>query len=181
MTPAHAEHYGYSADVASSLISVVGVADFFSRIAIALAVDRGVASTRLMYTSSMFINAGALASVALVANYGLGYWPLAISCGISASCAGCFMSLMPLILADIAGVERLRASYAMVLCAMGLSNIAAPYGYGALRDVTGAWDTSYYVAASGSLAVGLLCALAIPTAKTIADRMDKARNYNGQG
>ena len=176
MTPAHAELNGISADAASTLISIIGCADMLSRLSVAVAVDRGVVSIRRVFDVSLLLNTAGMVGVSLTAS--LGYWPLAVSCCVSAACAGCFMSLTPLLLAEVAGVARLRSSYAFVLFAMGSMNLTVPYGYGVLRDVTGTWNTSYYVAAAGSAAVGLLCMFAMPASVVISDRKDAKINYS---
>ena len=176
MTPAHAELNGISADAASTLISVMGCADMISRLLVAVAIDRDVVSVRVVYNISLLLNTAGMVGVSLTAS--LGYWPLAVSCCVSATCAGCSLSLIPILLAEVAGVVRLRSSYAFVLFVMGSMNLIVPYGYGVLRDVTGTWNTSYYVAAAGSAAVGLLCVFAMPASVVISDRKDAKRNYS---
>ena len=170
MTPPQAELNGYSADTASLLVSVMGIADIVSRLTVGFA-TRYVSATRI-YHASMVVNAAALTFMAAFGDLHYAYMAAAVA--VSAACAGCYLCLLPVVLSHVLGIRRLRSSFALVMCFCGLTNLSVPYAYGMLRDLTGSWNASLYFCASMSGFVALLICL-LPVARRYSDRMDKRR------
>ena len=172
MTAPHAVEIGFTPTTASLVISSLGVSDIISRLMAGVLVNRGVVTSVHLYGWSLAVNGFTTAAVAWLGRMHLA--GLVFASNVSAACAGCYISLLPMVLADALGVRRVRSGFALVTMACGLFNLSVPYCFGALKDITGTWDASLYLCAAISCAIALMQG-ALPLARKYADRMDEDR------
>ena len=176
MTSSHAEDCGNTPTMASLAMSIMSVSDIFSRVLGGLVINSGRVKVTTLYVAVLAVNTAALSSVAAFGH--LNYATLVVSLTVSSACAGCAVSLMPVLLGNALGVHRVRSAYALVSFASGALNLTIPYAFGVLKDVTGTWNASFYMCASISGAVALLNLVSMGVARKWADSMDARRMLN---
>lgn len=163
--PDHAIKNGISPSNAAFLLSIIGIANTIARVLCGLISD-------MAWTNCLQINNYALI-IGGIATMVLPLWNtyilLAIySCIFGASIA-VFVSLRPILMIELIGLESLIKTFGLVTFFQGLSSfIGAPIA-GILFDITGNYTVSFYVAGACLSMAGVIC---IPL-KYIAKRRDK--------
>lgn len=123
------------------LISVTSVADLLGRIAFGFILDSNIAPKHTIY-AIMILSSGisvislsfAVSSMGLVVAmllYGLG--------------SGAWFLMVPLLLAEYLGVERIGSSYGLIRLFQAMSNLVGPIVGGGLSDYTGSFAASFIV------------------------------------
>lgn len=80
-----------------------------------------------------------LLSVAESSLYSLG-----TAVGTYGFCVGSWYLLMPVLLADVFGLERISSSYGLIRMFQGVGAISVPPLTGFLRDLTGSYEACFY-------------------------------------
>lgn len=144
---------GLSAYQAMLLVSVIGITNTVGRVVCGLV-------TSLPGANSLLINNIALticgistifSNVSSHAAYQYGY---ACVFGLSISC---FASLRSIVIVDLVGLEKLTNAFGLLLLFQGVAaTIGAPLA-GVFMDMTGNYDTSFYLSGGMILMSGLMC------------------------
>lgn len=72
------------------------------------------------------------------------FYSLATAAGVYGFCVGSWYLLMPVILADVFGTERISSSYGLIRMFQGVGAISVPPLTGFMRDQTGSYDICFY-------------------------------------
>lgn len=72
------------------------------------------------------------------------FYSLATAAGVYGFCVGSWYLLMPVILADVFGTERISSSYGLIRMFQGVGAISVPPLTGFMRDQTGSYDVCFY-------------------------------------
>jgi len=75
--------------------------------------------------------------------------------------------IIPLMTAEIFGIEILGRLLGVILTAGGIADAAAPWAVGRLRDVTGSYNSACF-ALVGVALLGALAVLALPNRRRVA-------------
>lgn len=124
----------------ATLLAVISVFDLLGRVAFGFIVDANVIPKFVAYAGLIFIAATSILLLPLFKDatslfivfslYGLG--------------VGGWFLMVPLLLADFFGVERIGASYGLARLFQSLSNLLGPIIAGVIRDHTGSFRDAYY-------------------------------------
>ncbi|GFS14482.1 monocarboxylate transporter [Elysia marginata] len=142
MLPIHAENIGEDRDSAALLLSFIGITDLFGRLFIGWFTDLKLFERRYALVACAFISGllnlsvPYLKSFETLTAYTLGY----------GFCAGSYITLIPVVLTDSLGPEKLPSSFGMVTMALASTLIPAPLVCGEIRDATGSWDYAFVFA-----------------------------------
>ena len=123
------------------LLSATSIADLVGRIAFGVLLDQNLAPKHIIYALMILICGFSVIGLALFPNptgltinmllYGLG--------------SGAWFLMVPLLLADYLGVERIGASYGLIRLFQAVSNLVGPIVGGVLSDQTGSFAASFIV------------------------------------
>lgn len=72
------------------------------------------------------------------------FYSLATAAAVYGFCVGSWYLLMPVLLADVFGTDRISSSYGLIRMFQGVGAISVPPLTGFLRDQTGSYDTCFY-------------------------------------
>ncbi|KAI0221209.1 hypothetical protein LSAT2_027402 [Lamellibrachia satsuma] len=159
MATPHAEQLGFSRAKAALLISMMGAADMFSRVATGVFADLNFVRKRHIFHASL-----ALSSVVFLVLPSLKTYPtIAIACVLFSVAGGGYISVLPTLLAEELGIERIHTTFGMSLLIVGCADLVVPAVMGKLRDITGTWDGSFY-ACGGLMAAVSFLNLLLPVA-----------------
>ncbi len=132
--PSYAHSLNLGLD-AATLLAVVSVFDLIGRVFFGLLVDTNFVPKFVMYASLIFIASvsiilmplfdDAISLFVVLSFYGLG--------------VGGWFLMVPVLLADFFGVEKIGASYGLARLFQSTSNLAGPILAGLIRDQTGSF------------------------------------------
>ncbi|KAI0207985.1 hypothetical protein LSAT2_007316 [Lamellibrachia satsuma] len=165
MATPHAEQLGFSLAKAALLVSMMGAADMFSRVAMGVFADLNFVRKRHIFHASL-----AMSSVVFLVLPSLKtYSTLVVACVVFSVVGGGYISIFPPLLADELGIERLHTTFGMASLIIGCTDLVVPAVMGKLRDITGTWDASFY-ACGGVMAAVTLLNLFVPVATRAGQR-----------
>ena len=122
MATPHAEQLGFSLAKAALLISMMGAADMFSRVATGVFADLNFVRKRHIFHASL-----AMSSVVFLVLPSLKTYPtLAIACVLFSVAGGGYISIFPPLLADELGIERLHTTFGMASLIIGCTDFVVP-------------------------------------------------------
>ncbi|XP_013381568.1 monocarboxylate transporter 12-like [Lingula anatina] len=127
---------------AAFLISIIGIVNTVTRLVTGIVADRKfIRHHRLQLLAfSVFIG-----GVALIMNpFCNTYATLAVDVVFTGISLGSFILLMPVVLRDLFGLEKMNSSIGFTLVIVGISTMLVPF-LGWLTDVTGSYDITFYV------------------------------------
>ncbi|XP_013401046.1 monocarboxylate transporter 14 [Lingula anatina] len=136
---------GIEVNNAAFLVSIVGIANTVARVVMGLFADVSDATCirRCMFGTSVMI-AGVMVSILpFMKEYGV----IATVCTFYGLSFGIFVSMVPVVLRDLVGIEKLGASYGLTMLAVGLGSLLLSAG-GSLYDLFGSYDVTFYIAGS---------------------------------
>ncbi|KAK2174644.1 hypothetical protein NP493_784g01005 [Ridgeia piscesae] len=140
MATPHAEQLGFTHTKAALLVSIMGGADMVSRVGLGVFADSKIVKTQHLFHASL-----ALSTVVLFILPSLKTYPaVASALVLFAVAGGGYISLLPTLLAEALGVERMSTTFGIAVMTCGLGDLITPAVMGRLRDVTGTWDASFY-------------------------------------
>lgn len=123
------------------LLSVTSVADLLGRIAFGFLLDSNLLPKHLMY--GVMILAAGLSVIVL--SFASTPALLIISMLVYGLGSGAWFLMVPLLLAEYLGVERIGSSYGLIRLFQALSNLVGPVVGGVLSDHTGSFSASFIV------------------------------------
>ena len=122
MATPHAEQLGFSRAKAALLISMMGAADMISRVATGVFADLNFVRKRHIFHASL-----ALSSVVFLVLPSLKTYPtLAIACVLFSVAGGGYISVLPTLLAEELGIERIHTTFGMALLTVGCADLVVP-------------------------------------------------------
>ena len=122
MATPHAEQLGVTQTKAALLVSIMGGADMISRVAFGFFADFKIVKTQHMFHASL-----AVSTVVLFLLPSLKTYPVvAIALVLFAVAGGVYISLLPTLLAEALGVERLPTTYGIAMLTIGCANFITP-------------------------------------------------------
>lgn len=136
---AHSLHVGIDP---ATLLAVISVFDLLGRVACGFLVDTNLLPKYIMYAGLIFMaslsivilplfhDAVSLFVVLSLYGFGVGGWFL----------------MVPVLLADFFGVEKIGASYGLARLFQSVSNLAGPILAGLIRDQTGSFRLATFMA-----------------------------------
>ncbi|KAK3787460.1 hypothetical protein RRG08_025726 [Elysia crispata] len=142
MLPLHAGNIGEDRDRSALLLSFIGLTDLLGRLFIGWFTDLKLFERRYVMVLFAFLSGLLCLLVPFLKTFG-GLAAYAVGYGFS---AGSYVTLIPVVLSDTLGPEKLPSSYGMVAMAMSTTLIPAPLVCGQIRDSTGSWDYAFLFA-----------------------------------
>ena len=122
MATPHAEQLGFSQTKAALLVSIMGGADMISRVGFGIFADSKIIKTQHMFHGSL-----ALSTVVLFILPSLKTYPaVASALVLFAVAGGGIISLLPTLLAETLGIERLPATYGVSTMTIGFTSLVLP-------------------------------------------------------
>lgn len=145
--------HGYTETQASSVLSVIGVANTFGMVALGWFGDRPWMNVIKTYAGCLL---GTGLSIVLMP----AAVPYPIPLVVTASCFGLFVasnfSFTPTILVEIVPLERFTTAYGLTLLCQGVGSLIGPPLAGCIFDIFGSWEISFYLAGAWIVLAGVL-------------------------
>ncbi|XP_013400924.1 monocarboxylate transporter 9-like [Lingula anatina] len=141
--PDVARAMGAKVNDAAFLVSIVGIANTVARVVMGVFADFRCANRRYMLGTSVMI-AGVMVSILpFMKEYGV----IATVCTFYGLTLGIFVSMAPVVLRDLVGIEKLGPSLGLTMVANGLGSLLLTAG-GSLYDLTGSYNVTFYITGS---------------------------------
>ncbi|XP_030375422.1 uncharacterized protein LOC115624737 [Scaptodrosophila lebanonensis] len=138
--PAHTISIGYNKSEAGYLVAISAVLDLCGRLGLGWLSDLQLFDRKKTFTLCIF---GAGLAVLTIPFASTLVW-LGLSAAVYGLCLGSWYVLMPVLLADIFGTDRISSSYGLVRMFQSIGAISVPPLAGLLRDVTGDYEICFY-------------------------------------
>ncbi|XP_013105405.2 uncharacterized protein LOC106085634 [Stomoxys calcitrans] len=138
--PAHVISIGYNKSEAGYLVTVSAVLDLVGRLGLGWLSDLQLFDRRKIYVVCIF-GAG-LSVLTIPSEYTI--YLVGLSAAIYGFCLGSWYVLMPVLLADIFGTDRISSSYGLVRMFQSIGAISVPPLAGYLRDLSGSYAIVFY-------------------------------------
>lgn len=150
--PAYAVSSGYTKSQAGLLMVFSAALDFAGRLGLGWISDLKLFDRKKGYVSSIF---GAGIAVLIIPAAG-NFVVLATTVGMYGLCLGSWFLLVPVLLADDYGTNKISSSYGLVRLFQSVGAISVPPLTGYLRDVTGSYDVCFYFMGTCMVLGGIL-------------------------
>ncbi|XP_044741742.1 monocarboxylate transporter 12 [Chrysoperla carnea] len=138
--PAYVLSAGFTKTEAGYLVAISAALDLCGRLGLGWLSDLHLFDRRKGYIGSI-VGAGVAVLVIPVAG---SFYVLACSVGMYGLCLGCWFLLVPVLLADQYGTEKISSSYGLVRMFQSVGAISVPPLAGYMRDVTGGYEYCFY-------------------------------------
>ncbi|XP_065368220.1 uncharacterized protein Sln [Calliphora vicina] len=138
--PAHVISIGYNKSEAGYLVTVSAVLDLVGRLGLGWLSDLQLFDRRKTYVFCI-LGAG-IAVLTIPSEYTI--YLVGLSAAIYGFCLGSWYVLMPVLLADIFGTDRISSSYGLVRMFQSIGAISVPPLAGFLRDLSGSYAIVFY-------------------------------------
>lgn len=133
--------------------------------------DRSWVNATWIYSGCMLLCGLSTAAVPLLPNY---TW-LAAASGLFGLSIAANYSLTAVILVDVISLERFVNAYGLLLMFQGAANLVGPPLAGWICDVTGSYDTSFYIAGGLIMLSGMILIM-LPLLQHCRLRMSTVNN-----
>ncbi|XP_012252164.2 monocarboxylate transporter 12 [Athalia rosae] len=137
--PAYVHAAGYTKSEAGYLVAISAVLDLCGRLGLGWLSDLQLFDRRKGYIGSI-VGAGVAVLAIPMAH---SFYVLACSVGMYGLCLGCWFLLVPVLLADQYGTDKISSSYGLVRMFQSVGAISIPPLAGYLRDVTGSYAVCF--------------------------------------
>ncbi|CAL7946866.1 unnamed protein product [Xylocopa violacea] len=137
--PAYVHAAGYTKSEAGYLVAISAVLDLCGRLGLGWLSDLRLFDRRKGYIGSV-VGAGVAVLVIPMAH---SFYVLACSVGMYGLCLGCWFLLVPVLLADQYGTDKISSTYGLVRMFQSVGAISIPPLAGYLRDVTGSYTVCF--------------------------------------
>ncbi|KAK0158448.1 hypothetical protein PV328_009448 [Microctonus aethiopoides] len=137
--PAYVHAAGYSKSEAGYLVAISAALDLCGRLGLGWLSDLQLFDRRKGYIGSI-VGAGVAVLTIPMAH---SFYVLACSVGMYGLCLGCWFLLVPVLLADQYGTDKISSSYGLVRMFQSVGAISIPPLAGYLRDVTGSYSVCF--------------------------------------
>ncbi|OWA50050.1 putative Monocarboxylate transporter 12 [Hypsibius exemplaris] len=160
---------------ASWLLSIIGIANIVGRIGFGYLSDQPRVNRLWLYNIAVMI-AGAAMCVMFLCDNAL---KLQLFATFFGTFIGAFVTLTPVILVDLFGIERLTNAFGILLLFQGIAAFAGPPLAGLMRESSGNYDTAFIAFGFMMAGSGLMLFL-IPCVKSMENAcMNKRRKSVG--
>ncbi|XP_055598633.1 uncharacterized protein LOC129748152 isoform X2 [Uranotaenia lowii] len=138
--PAYAISAGYTKSEAGYLVAVSAAMDLIGRLTLGWLSDLDFFDRRKAYIVCIL---GAGTAVLTIASFGT--WSVIVCCaGCYGLCLGSWYLLVPVLLTDMFGTDRIGSSYGLVRMFQSIGAISVPPLAGLLRDLSGGYEICFY-------------------------------------
>ncbi|XP_012277377.2 monocarboxylate transporter 13 [Orussus abietinus] len=137
--PAYVHAAGYTKAEAGYLVAISATLDLCGRLGLGWLSDLQLFDRRKGYIGSV-VGAGVAVLAIPMAH---SFYVLACSVGMYGLCLGCWFLLVPVLLADQYGTDKISSSYGLVRMFQSIGAISIPPLTGYLRDVTGSYSVCF--------------------------------------
>ncbi|XP_017884060.1 monocarboxylate transporter 12 [Ceratina calcarata] len=137
--PAYVHAAGYTKSEAGYLVAISAVLDLCGRLGLGWLSDLKLFDRRKGYIGSV-VGAGVAVLAIPMAH---SFYVLACSVGMYGLCLGCWFLLVPVLLADQYGTDKISSTYGLVRMFQSIGAISIPPLTGYLRDVTGSYTVCF--------------------------------------
>lgn len=137
--PAYVHAAGYTKSEAGYLVAISAALDLCGRLGLGWLSDLKLFDRRKGYIGSV-VGAGVAVLAIPMAH---SFYVLACSVGMYGLCLGCWFLLVPVLLADQYGTDKISSSYGLVRMFQSFGAISIPPLTGYLRDVTGSYTVCF--------------------------------------
>ncbi|XP_026824805.1 monocarboxylate transporter 12 [Ooceraea biroi] len=137
--PAYVHAAGYSKSEAGYLVAISAALDLCGRLGLGWLSDLKLFDRRKGYIGSV-VGAGVAVLAIPMAH---SFYVLACSVGMYGLCLGCWFLLVPVLLADQYGTDKISSTYGLVRMFQSFGAISIPPLAGYLRDVTGSYTVCF--------------------------------------
>ena len=160
---------GVPAASVSLLLSVCSLFDLAGRLGFGLLLDARLVSPNVVFSAVMFASAAAVFAVPNCADV------LALGAAVSvyAVGTGTWFLMVPLLLTEYLGVERIGASYGMVRFFQAGANLLGPILAGHLWEATGTLEAAFYYMAA-VMSAGSFASLLLPASVRMSRKRSAA-------
>ncbi|XP_051160586.1 monocarboxylate transporter 12-like [Leptopilina boulardi] len=161
--PAYVHAKGYTKSEAGYLVAISATLDLCGRLGLGWLSDLQLFDRRKGYIGSI-VGAGVAVLAIPMAH---SFYILACSVGMYGLCLGCWFLLVPVLLADQYGTDKISSTYGLVRMFQSVAAISMPPLAGYLRDVTGSYSACFLCMGTCMVLGGLpLLLVANDTSKT---------------
>ncbi len=136
--PTHAKGLKVGADPAV-LLSATSIADLVGRIAFGIFLDANLVPKHFAYATMILVSGLSVMGLSLANSY----WSLCLTMVFYGIGVGSWFLMVPLLLADFLGVERIGSSYGLVRLFQAMSNFIGPLIAGLVWDGTGSFSYAF--------------------------------------
>ncbi|XP_012349300.1 monocarboxylate transporter 12 [Apis florea] len=137
--PAYVHAAGYTKSEAGYLVAISAALDLCGRLGLGWLSDLKLFDRRKGYIGSV-VGAGVAVLAIPMAH---SFYVLACSVGMYGLCLGCWFLLVPVLLADQYGTDKISSTYGLVRMFQSVGAISIPPLAGYLRDVTGSYSVCF--------------------------------------
>ncbi|XP_050067720.1 uncharacterized protein LOC126556500 [Anopheles maculipalpis] len=139
--PAYVISAGYTKSEAGYLVAVSAALDLIGRLALGWLSDLDLFDRKKAYIVCIL---GAGTAVLTIPSSSNAWFVIVVSAGCYGLCLGSWYLLVPVLLADLFGTERISSSYGLVRMFQSIGAISVPPLAGLLRDVSGGYEICFY-------------------------------------
>ena len=159
----------------ATLLSITSVADLFGRIVCGFVLDADIIPQHIAYASMI----GMTSLSVLVLPFAYTYPGLIGVMLIYGLGSGCWFLMVPLLLAEFLGVERIGSSYGLVRLFQAGTNLTGPLIAGVIRDTTGSFAYAFVLMGS-IMFIGSIIVLLKPLAEPLSVSSDKLNKSSSE-
>ncbi|XP_018493762.1 monocarboxylate transporter 9 [Galendromus occidentalis] len=134
------------------IISVLGVLNTLGVVIVGYIGDKPWIDPSLLYAICTVIAGASVAAIPLLESY----FPLAIASAIYGFTISANYTLVPEIVVNLISLDNFTGAYGLLLMIQGLASLIGPPFAGWLYDISGSYDSTFYISGISILASGLL-------------------------
>ncbi|XP_076627934.1 monocarboxylic acid transporter silnoon [Colletes latitarsis] len=175
--PAYVHAAGYTKSEAGYLVAISAALDLCGRLGLGWLSDLQLFDRRKGYIGSV-VGAGVAVLAIPMAH---SFYVLACSVGMYGLCLGCWFLLVPVLLADQYGTDKISSTYGLVRMFQSVGAISIPPLAGYLRDVTGSYTVCFLCMGTCMVMGGLPLLLVFNEVSKSSKITVNAENGNTQG
>ncbi|XP_071855751.1 monocarboxylic acid transporter silnoon isoform X2 [Bombus fervidus] len=175
--PAYVHAAGYTKSEAGYLVAISAALDLCGRLGLGWLSDLKLFDRRKGYIGSV-VGAGVAVLAIPMAH---SFYVLACSVGMYGLCLGCWFLLVPVLLADQYGTDKISSTYGLVRMFQSVGAISIPPLAGYLRDVTGSYSVCFLCMGTCMVMGGLPLLLVFNEASESSKITVNNENSNCQG
>lgn len=172
--PAYVTSAGYTKSEAGYLVAVSAAMDLIGRLGLGWLSDLQLFDRKKTYIICI-IGAGLAVLLVPIAS---SWYVLGFASGMYGLCLGSWYLLVPVLLADIFGTDRISSSYGLVRMFQSIGAISVPPLAGFARDVSGGYDVCFY-SMGACMVLGSIPIIISTVVFDNVSRSDKEDDENG--
>ncbi|CAK9823258.1 Monocarboxylate transporter 9 [Anthophora retusa] len=175
--PAYVHAAGYTKSEAGYFVAISAALDLCGRLGLGWLSDLKLFDRRKGYIGSV-VGAGVAVLTIPMAH---SFYVLACSVGMYGLCLGCWFLLVPVLLADQYGTDKISSTYGLVRMFQSVGAISIPPLAGYLRDVTGSYTVCFLCMGTCMVMGGLPLLLVFNEVSNSSKMTVNNENSNRQG